>query len=765
MKKFIPLLPIIILLATCVSAVNFGTGASFVSITGNAVKTLPAISHSKAPASWTFNVPQGAKVYVTTHSSAGIDAYGGYNAYVKINGQKVWKNTPKQTIDYAKNKKYAVNARKGRGKWLDVTKFTRPGRNKITYYHYTGDGNFGVKIKMSGGAKSAPKTTAKKSTARKTTPSKKKSYVAPTKAIEKPASYRKCKPHYVCRGHKLTKIDSDCKESTVRPCDYKCERGMCIPKPKITEKEKEEQEKRKVLAKQKAKEERYQKHLAEKKRLEELRKPKKICSPAWKCREKDGKSYREYQKADCSWGGTIVWCKKGCNPVLGGQTNRICNEEIEEDREKERAEADRKRKEIQEKREEAERKKIEEQRKRQEEERKRFEAQQKALPKVPAKAKAVEKPKTCAAKYICKYYASNKAYIEVYQDKNCNIQPIRTCKHGCDSKTGHCKPAPKPKPLPPMEISKDVEYIQGGTIRICKVEQKCEGKKIIKIAKDCKKTVVKTCDQKCVNGACKCISSYFCLDARTSARRGTDCRINKKIKCETGCNQEIGLCYEKPRIWCDSKDERKVLIKDKHGNTRSEYCKSNEKCSDGRCVKQCRPGWNCERGYEVYYDDYCRATKRTSCGNRACNTNTGRCSPKPKPRTCELRNICRGSTLVRVNRDCTETGLRHCRYGCAMGRCSEAPLPPETITPTPPTPTPPAPAPAKNYCIHNGNRYGIGASVCVTEGGTDYAKTCNEHGYWSSTNCNNGCIAKKGKCRADWCKPFDIYIWPHPDCA
>jgi hypothetical protein len=369
--------------------------------------------------------------------------------------------------------------------------------------------------------------------------------------------------------------------------------------------------------------------------------------------------------------------------------------------------------------------------------------------------------------YICKYHESNKAYIESYQDKNCNVQAIRTCKYGClNSK---CAPAPKPILLPPMEISKDVKYIQGEAIKICREEKKCEGRNIVRIAKDCKKSVVKKCDQQCSNGVCKCISSYFCLDSRTSARRGTDCKINKKISCEAGCNQDIGLCFEKPKIWCDKKDEKKVLIKDKYGNTREKYCKSNEKCVNGRCTTKCAVGWKCEKRFEVYYDDYCRATKRSSCGNMDCNVRTGRCAKsKVKTKTCKPYYTCHRRSLVYVDKNCKEEAVKVCDYACKDGKCIErSTLKPSVTTPTPrvPTYTPPTAPSSRNYCIREGKTYNIGVSICTKEGNIDYQQTCGREGHWTGRNCPRGCRQNKGLCRADWCTYWDTYVSRHKDCV
>ncbi|OPY54384.1 MAG: hypothetical protein A4E49_00961 [Methanosaeta sp. PtaU1.Bin112] len=114
---------------------------------------LGLVHYTDAPQTWTIDVPENFnKVEAGQYGKDGtINQYGGWNAYLEINGRMAWKFVRHDSLlggifhDYIKNED--VQARMGEGKYLDVTSMVTPGKNKITFYHYT-EGDAGIKIRI-----------------------------------------------------------------------------------------------------------------------------------------------------------------------------------------------------------------------------------------------------------------------------------------------------------------------------------------------------------------------------------------------------------------------------------------------------------------------------------------------------------------------------------------------------------------------------------------------------------------------------------------
>ncbi len=118
-------------------------------------KDLGVVVYTQAPKTWTIDVPQNFnKVEVATYSSGKIEAnqYMGWNGYLKLNGQYVWKFVRFDSklggilYDYITGAEVMETA--GRGKWLDVTSKISAGGNTVTFYHYTGGDGIGVKVRI-----------------------------------------------------------------------------------------------------------------------------------------------------------------------------------------------------------------------------------------------------------------------------------------------------------------------------------------------------------------------------------------------------------------------------------------------------------------------------------------------------------------------------------------------------------------------------------------------------------------------------------------
>jgi hypothetical protein len=116
---------------------------------------LGIIRYTEAPKTWTIEVPDNfAKVEVGVYGKGEEtpNKYGGWNAYLKINGEYAWKFVRHEKdrggifYDYLQGQE--VVASTGDDRYLDVTKMVKAGKNTITYYHYTSGEGAGIKVKV-----------------------------------------------------------------------------------------------------------------------------------------------------------------------------------------------------------------------------------------------------------------------------------------------------------------------------------------------------------------------------------------------------------------------------------------------------------------------------------------------------------------------------------------------------------------------------------------------------------------------------------------
>lgn len=102
-------------------------------------------------------------VYLSdTYSSVGIgiynsndatpNKYGGWMAYVKVNGNKIWESAGNgQVYNYVTNSYETESSYNDQ--YFDITSYVNPGLNTIEYYHYT-EGQHGPMMIVSGGTAS-----------------------------------------------------------------------------------------------------------------------------------------------------------------------------------------------------------------------------------------------------------------------------------------------------------------------------------------------------------------------------------------------------------------------------------------------------------------------------------------------------------------------------------------------------------------------------------------------------------------------------------
>jgi hypothetical protein len=118
---------------------------------------LGTVTYSQAPKTWTINMPADFAKVEVAHYSYGKDEqnkYVGWNGSLKVNGKYVWKFVRFDSKlggivhDYVKGED--VREVTGRGAYLDITSMVKPGKNTITYYHYTEGPGIGVKVRIHG---------------------------------------------------------------------------------------------------------------------------------------------------------------------------------------------------------------------------------------------------------------------------------------------------------------------------------------------------------------------------------------------------------------------------------------------------------------------------------------------------------------------------------------------------------------------------------------------------------------------------------------
>ncbi len=118
-------------------------------------KDLGVVLYTQAPKTWTIDVPQNfnkVEIGVYSKGQTDVNQYGGWNGYLKLNGQYIWKFVRHDTklggiiYDYITGAEVLETT--GRGKWLDMTSKISTGGNTVTFYHYTGGDGIGVKVRI-----------------------------------------------------------------------------------------------------------------------------------------------------------------------------------------------------------------------------------------------------------------------------------------------------------------------------------------------------------------------------------------------------------------------------------------------------------------------------------------------------------------------------------------------------------------------------------------------------------------------------------------
>lgn len=109
---------------------------------------------------WELDIPEGfVKIETATYgeNKDETNKYGGFNAYMKINGRYAWETVRynpttgedgRNIIDYTISTSGTKEREpEGRGSYLDVTKHIKTGKNELTYAHF-GGGGIGIKVKI-----------------------------------------------------------------------------------------------------------------------------------------------------------------------------------------------------------------------------------------------------------------------------------------------------------------------------------------------------------------------------------------------------------------------------------------------------------------------------------------------------------------------------------------------------------------------------------------------------------------------------------------
>jgi uncharacterized caspase-like protein len=117
---------------------------------------LGLVHYSQAPKTFLVELPDNfSKVEIGVYGKGDDtpNSYGGWNAWLKVNGKMVWKfkrwNKKEGGViaDYTRGG-HEVREATGRDKYLNATGFFKPGRNQITYYHYNEGPGINVKMRI-----------------------------------------------------------------------------------------------------------------------------------------------------------------------------------------------------------------------------------------------------------------------------------------------------------------------------------------------------------------------------------------------------------------------------------------------------------------------------------------------------------------------------------------------------------------------------------------------------------------------------------------
>ena len=117
---------------------------------------LGLVHYTQAPKTFLVELPNNFSKVEIGFYGKGDDtpnSYGGWNAWLKVNGQTVWKfkrwNKKEGGVisDYTRGGQ-EVREVTGRDRYLNATSFFKPGINQITYYHYNEGPGINVNIRI-----------------------------------------------------------------------------------------------------------------------------------------------------------------------------------------------------------------------------------------------------------------------------------------------------------------------------------------------------------------------------------------------------------------------------------------------------------------------------------------------------------------------------------------------------------------------------------------------------------------------------------------
>lgn len=144
------------------ASTTYGLSVSF--STAGGTEDFGVTTYVMSPRNWVVTIPNNFTKVETAHydkpTPDTMKKYMGWNGYLEVNSQKVWKflswssATGGVIYDYALDQQVAESS--GAGKWIDATAFFQAGENTVKYYHYTGGNGIGLKIRVTTGEISAP---------------------------------------------------------------------------------------------------------------------------------------------------------------------------------------------------------------------------------------------------------------------------------------------------------------------------------------------------------------------------------------------------------------------------------------------------------------------------------------------------------------------------------------------------------------------------------------------------------------------------------
>lgn len=123
------------------------------------------VHYTHAPKTFTFTVPQGAQkveVGIYGRSPDQVNMFDGWNAWLQVNGEEVWrfKGTfePYGAIFHDYIRGADLFFENGKNNWYDISSKVKPGQNTLTYYHYTAGDGFGLRVRITGGQRKTERT-------------------------------------------------------------------------------------------------------------------------------------------------------------------------------------------------------------------------------------------------------------------------------------------------------------------------------------------------------------------------------------------------------------------------------------------------------------------------------------------------------------------------------------------------------------------------------------------------------------------------------